>query len=140
MSAQYPIPHSHPGRPVERWLRPLSKLTEAGEDFLLFAERNKAWAPMLSLYKQLISSGGEDLFGSQIMGGGMVLSMRQTVAHDEGVIIVEFDPTQNLFSLSYRNRAVEPDQFEQCPAADIWERLRLFVGYKFGIRLGKLPA
>ncbi len=94
---------------------------------------------MLALYDQLVSSGGEDLFGSVIMGGGLVLATRSDVSHDEGVIVVEFDPKKSAFSLSYRHREVAPDQSEECQVADAWERLRLFVAYKFGVRLKKTP-
>lgn len=73
------------------------------------------------------------------MGGGMILASRQDVAHDEGVIEIKFDPRKALYYLSYRNRNVELEKSEQCPAADIWERLRLFIAYKFGVRLKKIP-
>lgn len=139
MSIRYPIPHSHPGRPVKRWSRPLPELVQARVDFASFSKKNKALQPMLALYEQLISSGGEELFGSGIMGGGMVLAARQDVAHNEGVIVVEFDPRKSLFSLSYRNWEVEPEHVERCSVSDVWERLRLFVGYKLGVRLKKTP-
>ena len=139
MSIRHPLPRSHPGRPVRRWSQPLPALKDARDDFVFFAEKNKAWLPMLTLYDQLVSSGGEELFGSAIMGGGLVLATRSDVAHDEGVIVVEFDPRKNAFSLSYRNRDVAPDQSEQVQIAEAWERLRLFVAYKFGVRLKKTP-
>lgn len=95
---------------------------------------------MQALYEQLVASGGDTLFGSGIMGGGMILAARQDVDFDEGVVVVEFDPRRSLFSLSYRNREVEPDHSEQCSPTEVWERLRLFVGYKLGVRLKKTPT
>jgi hypothetical protein len=117
----------------------LASLKEARGDLVFFAEKNEAWLPMLSLYDQLISSGGEVLFGSVIMGGGLVFAARNDVARNEGVIVIEFDPRKSQVSLSYQNEEVEPTQSEVCSMTEIWERLRLFAAYKFGVRLKKEP-
>jgi hypothetical protein len=102
-------------------------------DFVHFAARNQKWQPMLSLYDKVCSEYGDELYGSAIMGGGLVLSNRPEVEHDEGVVLIYFNPSKPSFELSYRNRDVEPAQSEQCSPDDIWERLRLFIAYKFGI-------
>lgn len=88
---------------------------------------------MLSLYDAVSAECGSALYGSAVMGGGLVLAARSDVAHDEGVILVFFDPRKRSFSLSYRNRDVQPDQFEDCSEEEVSERLRLYIAYQFGI-------
>lgn len=132
-------PHSHPGRPVRRRARPLPGLAAMRVDFSEFAERHPKSACMLALYDQLIACGGEVLFGSGIMGGGLVLASRADVAMDEGVIVVEYDPAENRFCLSYRHRELAAGQAERCSPAEVWARLRLYIGYKLGVRLREGP-
>jgi hypothetical protein len=88
---------------------------------------------MLRLYERLCTEVESELYGSAVMGGGIVLSVRPDVAQDEGVILVYFDPKKSQFSLSYRHRDIQPNQDEVCTEADIWERLRLFLAYKLGV-------
>ena len=134
MSAHYPIPRSHPGRPVKRWSRPLPPLPESRGDFVWFAERDAKWQPLLSLFDQICSApSGAELYGSMVMGGGMVLAARLDVAQDEGVILIYFDPSKRQFSLHYRHREVEPEQVELCSEEEAGERLRLFLAYRFGV-------
>ena len=133
MSTRYPLPHSHPGRPVKRWSRPLKQLPEAHREVAAFTKANPSFEPMLRPFDRLCVECGADLFGGAVMGGGLVLAARSDVEMDEGVILIYFDPRKHLFSLGYRHRDVQPEQSEECPAADIWERLRLFLAYKFGI-------
>lgn len=90
---------------------------------------------MLILYDRLCASCAGQLYGSAVMGGGLVLSTREDVGFDEGVILVYFDPVKGRFYLHYRHTEIEPEQSETCGPGDIWERLRLFLGYKFGIRI-----
>ncbi len=73
------------------------------------------------------------------MGGGFILAARSDVAMDEGIILVRFDPKKSRFLLSYRNRDIQPEHSEECPPEEIWERLRLFLAYKFGVRVKKTP-
>jgi hypothetical protein len=89
--------------------------------------------PILSLYDRVCDASGPELYGSAIMGGGLVLAARPDVEHDEGVILVFFDPRKRRFSLSYRHRDVQPEHSEDCSEQDIDERLRLFLAYKFGV-------
>ena len=133
MNTQHPWPKSHPGRPIERWSRPLPPLTETRSEVAFFAAKNAEWAPMLRLYERLCLDVGMELYGSAVMGGGLVLSARPDVAHNEGVILVYFDPRKKRFSLSYRHWEVQPDQEEECAEGEVWERLRLFLAYKFGL-------
>jgi hypothetical protein len=135
MSTSYPLPHSHAGRPVIRWSRPLPALSEARREVVAFSEKNPEWLPVVSLYDRLCDVVGSSLYGSAVMGGGLVLAARADVAMDEGVIIIYFDPSKKQFSLSYRHRDVQPEHSEICTESDIWERLRLYLGYKFGIRI-----
>jgi len=88
---------------------------------------------MLSLYDAVCEACGSALYGSAIMGGGLVLAARSDVAHDEGVIVVFFDPRKHRFSLSYRHRDVQPEHSEDCSEEAVGERLRLFLAYKFGV-------
>lgn len=134
----HPIPRSYPGRPVQRWVRPLPPLCVAREDFVFFVAKNPAWYPMLAVYDWIVACGGAELFGSQIMGGGLVLSTRGEVAHDEGVVLVEFDPKANAFTLFYRNEGIEQEHVETCRAEDLYETLRRLISYKLGLRL-ELP-
>ena len=133
MTTHHPWPKSHPGRHVLRWSRPLPRLPEARHEAASFVAQNPKWRPMFDLFERLSAEVGLELFGSVIMGGGLVLSVRSDVEHDEGVIVIYFDPRKSRFSLSYRHREVQPDQQEECGEAEIWERLRLFLAYKFGV-------
>lgn len=135
MSARYPIPRSHPGRPVRRWSRPLPPLSDGRLDVVAFTKHNPRWEPILSLYDAVCGGYGPMLYGSLIMGGGLVLSARSDVEHDEGVIVVSFDPRKHRFSLSYRHRDVQPEHSEDCSEEEIRERLRLFLAYKFGLHI-----
>jgi len=135
MNPSYPLPRSHAGRPVIRWSRPLPALSETRQEVAAFSEKNSEWKPMLHLYDRLCEVCGSLLFGSAVMGGGLVLATRADVGMDEGVIVIYFDPKMRQFSLSYRHRDVQPEQSEICSESDIWERLRLYLGYKFGIRI-----
>ena len=92
---------------------------------------------MLVVYDQLCAACGAELYGNAIMGGGLVLAAHPHVELDEGVILIYFDPKEFRFSLHYRNREVEPEQLEHCSVEDIWHRLRLYLSYKFGIRINE---
>ncbi|HXB01372.1 MAG TPA: hypothetical protein VNV15_00975 [Opitutaceae bacterium] len=122
---------------MKRWARPLPLLPKTRREMELFTEHNPQWKPILQLYEQLCEACGTELYGSKVMGGGLVLAARPDVAFDEGVILVYFDPKKNRFSLYYRQRDVQPEQSEECSEEDVWERLRLFLGYKFGVRVKK---
>jgi hypothetical protein len=88
---------------------------------------------MLRLFENLCLEYGSELYGSAIMGGGLVLAPQSNVAHDKDVIVIYFDPQKQLFSLSHRNRDVQPEQSENCSVDTVKERLRLFIAYKFGV-------
>jgi hypothetical protein len=88
---------------------------------------------MLHLFERLCAEYGSELYGSAVMGGGLVLAARPEVEHNEDVILIHFDPSKRLFSLSHRHENVQPEQKEDCPENVVWERLRLFLAYKFGI-------
>jgi hypothetical protein len=135
MKPSYPLPHSHAGRPVIRWSRPLPPLSETRKEVAAFSERNSDWKPMLHLYDRLCEVCGSLLYGSAVIGGGLILATRADVAQNEGVIAIYFDPSKKKFSLSYQHQDVHPEQSETCSESDIWERLRLYLGYKFGIRI-----
>jgi hypothetical protein len=135
MPARHPVPRSHPGRVTKRYARSLSPLPEGRRRVAAFAEENSKWAPMLALYDRLCAACGAQVYGSGIMGGGLVLAARADVEHDEGVILVYFDPKKDRFSIHYRHSDVQPEQSDVCAPKEVWERLRLFLGYKFGIRI-----
>jgi hypothetical protein len=67
------------------------------------------------------------------MGGGIVIAARADVEMNEGVIVVEFDPKNAQFHISYRHEDVQPEQAESCSEQNAEERLRLFLAYKFGV-------
>jgi len=133
----FPLPYSHPGRPIKRWARRLPLLATQRDDVLFFAEKNKAYHPMLRLYDQICEATDSMLYGNAVMGGGLVLAAREDVAFNESVILIYFDPENRTFSLSYRHSEVHPDQTEKCSEEDVFERLRLFLAYKFGIYVKK---
>jgi hypothetical protein len=108
-------------------------LLERRADVAAFTKQNPKWSPMLSLYDAVCEAYGSALYGSAIMGGGLVLAARSDVAQDEGVIVVSFDPRKRRFSISYRHRDVQPDHCEDCSEEDVGERLRLFLAYKLGV-------
>jgi hypothetical protein len=138
MTEHYPLPRSAIGRPMRnRWPLPLPALPDTRKEVMAFTDQNPAWKPMLSLYDQLCAEGGNALFGSAIMGGGLVLADRADVAHNEGVVLIYFYPKRSRFVLSYRHSDVHPEQAEECTEAEIWERLRLYLAYKFGVRISQ---
>jgi hypothetical protein len=113
--------------------RKLPLLTETRGEVMSFSQHNPEWQPMLKLFEHLCAEYGSELYGSAIMGGGLVLAPQDDVARDKDVIVIYFDPQKQLFSLSHRNRDIQPEQHERCAEDEIWERLRLFLAYKFGI-------
>src|SRR3954470_5294871 len=139
MSARHPIPRSHPGRAVKRWGSPLPPLNDGRREVAAFTKQNPKWSPILSLFDSVCETCGSGLYGSAIMGGGLVIAARSDVAHDEGVIVVFFDPRKRRFSLSYRHRDVQPDHAEDCSEEDVGERLRLFLAYKLGVHTKPNP-
>ena len=74
---------------------------------------------MLDLYDRLCLEGGAELFGSAIMGGGLVLANRPEVELDEAVVVIYYEPDKPAFSLRYRHKTVHPKQVEACAPANI---------------------
>src|SRR5262245_46332338 len=137
MSEKYPLPRSPAGRTVQRWSRPLRLLSESRREVIAFSAVNPKWKPMAELYEHLCELCGTELYGGAIMGGGLGLAARADVQQYDGVIVIYFDPSKRRFSLSYRHCDVEPEQTEECPQEYIWARLRLYLGYKFGVRIAQ---
>jgi len=92
---------------------------------------------MLCPYDQICKAVGSELFGRIIMGGGLLIASHENVEFNEGVILIYFDPKKKKFSLSYRHQDVQPDQTEECVEEKIFERLHLFLAYKFGVYIRK---
>ena len=134
MAEKFPIPRSHPGRVTKRWARPLRAFSDSRPDVAWFVDHHPEYEPLLDLHDRVTAASGSSLYGSAIMGGGFVAATRPDVAHDEGVLVVRFDARKKQFTFDYRNADVEPPHSERCSVDVAWERLRLFLGYKFGIQ------
>ncbi len=89
---------------------------------------------MAELCRRLYEECGSELFGSPVIGGGLVLAARPDVAHDEGVVLVNYHPKGRNFSLRYRHKSIELEQAESCSEEEVWQRLRLYLGYKLGVQ------
>lgn len=104
-------------------------------DFDCFVSVNPEYEPMRRLVYDLQSCAPNELHATQIMGGGLLLSPEEELYHNDNVLLISFAPNgQRRFHFEHRTVSQRNDS-KDCSVEEAWSTLRLFVAYKFGIRL-----
>ena len=103
-------------------------------DFDCFASVNPEYEPMRRLVYDLHSCSASELHATQTMGGNLLLSPEEELHHNDNVLLVSYRPTEQRFHFEHRTVS-ERDDMKDASIEEAWNTMRLFVGYKFGIRL-----
>jgi hypothetical protein len=109
---------------------------EVLHDFDCFISVNPDYEPMRRLVQALHSCASSDLQATQTMGGNLLLSPEEELHHNDNVLLVSYHPKERLFRFEHRTISENNDS-KDASDDEAWNTLRLFVGYKFGIRLPK---
>ena len=109
---------------------------EVLHDFDSFCSVNPDYEPMRRLVYDLHSCASSDLHATQIMGGGLLLSPEEELHHNDNVLMIAYCPAEDSFHFEHRTIS-KHDDVKDAGADEVSNTLRLFVGYKFGIRLPK---
>jgi len=104
------------------------------DDFDYFISVNPQYEPMRQLVYSLHACAPSDLHATQIMGGNLLVSPEEELCRDDNVLLVSYKPQQRKFHFEHRMTSNNNDA-KDARIEDAWATLRLFVGYKFGIRL-----
>ena len=104
------------------------------DDFDNFSSINPQYEPMRELVYDLYSCASTDLHVTQTMGGNLLLSPEEQLQMNDNVLLVSYRPKAQLFHFEHRT-ITKMDDSKDVPIAETWNTLRLFVGYKFGLRL-----
>ena len=107
---------------------------EVLRDFDCFVSVNPEYQPMRRLVYDVHACVGAELHATQTMGGNLLLSPEPELHRDDNVLLVSYAPKEERFHLEHRTISHNNDS-KDAPATEVWAALRLFVGYKFGIRL-----
>jgi hypothetical protein len=103
-------------------------------DFDCFVRVNPTYEPMRRLAYDLQSCAPDELHATQTMGGNLLLSPEEDLHQNDNVLLIAYDPAKRRFHFEHRTISKKNDS-QEVDAAEAWQTLRLFVGYKFGIRL-----
>jgi hypothetical protein len=103
-------------------------------DFDCFTSVNPGFAPMRQLVYDLHSCASSDLYATQTMGGNLLISPEEELHHNDNVLLISYCPEKQGFHFEHRTVS-KNDDFKDAGIPEAWHTLRLFVGYKFGIRL-----
>jgi hypothetical protein len=107
---------------------------EVLHDFDCFSSVNPQYEPMRQLVYALHSCAATELHATQTMGGNLLLSPEKELHFDDNVLLISFRPEERLFQFEHRTLSKKNDvkyaSIEEAPSV-----FRLFVGYKFGIRI-----
>ncbi len=110
---------------------------EVLHDFDCFTSVNPNYEPMRRLVYDLHSCAFSDLEATQTMGGNLLLSLEKELHHNDNVLMVSYHPKEQRFHFEHRTISKKNDS-KDASTDEAWNVLRLFVGYKFGIRLPKI--
>ena len=110
---------------------------EVLHDFDCFSSVNPQYEPMRQLVYDLHSCTSTDLHATQTMGGNLLLSPETELHFDDNVLLISFRPKEQHFHFEHRTLSKKND-VKHASIDEAWNTLRLFVGYKFGIRLSEL--
>ena len=89
---------------------------------------------MRRLVYDLHSCSASELHATQTMGGNLLLSPEQELHHNDNVLLVSYRPKERLFHFEHRTVS-KHDDTKDASIEEAWNTMRLFVGYKFAIRL-----
>ena len=107
---------------------------EVLHDFDYFTSVNPDYEPMRRLVYDLHSCASFDLRATQTMGGNLLLSPEEDLHHDDNVLLISFDPKERRFH--FEHRTISKNDYSKDATSEVaWDTLRLFAGYKFGVRL-----
>lgn len=68
------------------------------------------------------------------MGGNLLLSPESELHWNDNVLLISYQPEETLFHFEHRTVSKNDDS-KDASIEEAWNTLRLFVGYKFGLRL-----
>ena len=107
---------------------------EVLHDFDCFCLVNPQYEPMRQLVYDLHSCASANLHATQTMGGNLLLSPEEQLHWNDNVLLISYRPEGNKFHFEHRTISKKDDS-KDAAIGDAWSTLRLFVGYKFGLRL-----
>lgn len=107
------------------------------DDFDYFSSVNPQYEPMRQLVYDLHSCAAIDLHATQTMGGNLLLSPEEQLQTDDNVLLISYHPKEQLFHFEHRTVS-KMDDSKDASIPEAWDTLRLFVGYKFGLRLPEM--
>ena len=107
---------------------------EVLHDFDCFTSVNPDYEPMRRLVYDLHSCASSDLFATQTMGGNLLVSPEEELHHDDNVLLISYHPKERRFHFEHRTISKNDDS-KDASNEEAWDTLRLFAGYKFGVRL-----
>ena len=103
-------------------------------DFDSFSSVNPEYEPMRQLVYDLHSCAASDFYATQTMGGNLLLSPEEELHRDDNILLISYRPKEQLFHFEHRTIS-KHDDTKDASVAEAWNTMRLFAGYKFGIRL-----
>ena len=103
-------------------------------DFDCFSSVNPQYEPMRQLVYDLHSCVASDLSTTQTMGGNLLLSPDEDLHRNDNVWLISYRPKEQLFHFEHRTISKHNDT-KDASIEEAWNTMRLFAGYKFGIRL-----
>lgn len=107
---------------------------EVLHDFDCFCSVNPSYEPMRRLVYDVHACASSDLHATQTMGGNLLLSPDEELHHNDNVLLISYSPDKQRFLFEHRTVSKHDDS-KTVGDLEAWAALRLFVGYKFGIRL-----
>ena len=107
---------------------------EVLNDFNCFCAVNPTYEPMRRLVHDLHACASEDLHATQMMGGNLLLSPDEELHRNDNILLISYKPDKDEFHFEHRTISRNDDS-KSVSQSEAWMTLRLFVGYKFGIRL-----
>ena len=103
-------------------------------DFDRFNSVNPEYQPMRRLVYSVYACASDSLYATQTMGGILLLSPDEELHKNDNVLLISYRPRKKLFHFEHRTISKNDDS-KDVETGEVWPALRLFVGYKFGIRL-----
>ena len=108
--------------------------SEVLEDFDCFSAANPTYEPMRRLVYDLHACASDELHATQTMGGILLVSLDEELHLNDNILLISYKPDKNEFHFEHRTISKNDDS-KTVSESEAWPTLRLFTGYKFGIRL-----
>jgi hypothetical protein len=103
-------------------------------DFDCFVSANPDFEAMRRLVYSLHGCASSELHATQTMGGNLLISPEAELHRNDNVLLVSFQPKEKRFRFEHRTISGNNDATDSS-IDEAWKTLRLFIGYKFGVRL-----